>query len=169
MKKTLKKINNLVETGIIKEYALAGGMAQFYYVEPSVTYDLDLIVNLVNNENDLEPLASLYKWANENNYHSEGEHILIVGIPVQFLLPYNKLVAEALKNRVQITLFEEKTFILKAEYLMAIMLQTWRSIDRERLIRFIDEANYDENRFNDILERFGLLNKYKDFKARYYG
>ena len=169
MKKTLQKINKLVEIGIIKEYALAGGMAQFYYVEPSVTYDLDLIVNLINNANDLEPLASLYSWANENNYYCEGEHIIVAGIPVQFLLPYNKLVSEALENRVPITLFEEKTFILNAEYLMAIMLQTWRSIDRERLIRFIDEANYDENRFIDILTRFDLLNKYKDFKERYYG
>ena len=169
MKKTLQKLNDLVEVGIIKEYALAGGMAQFYYIEPSVTYDLDLIVNLVHDENALDPLASLYKWANENNYLCEGEHIIIAGIPVQFLLPYNKLVAEALENRVQISLFEEKTFILNPEYLMAIMLQTWRATDRERLIRFFDEAKYDENRFNDILKRFDLLNKYKDFKERYYG
>ena len=50
MKKTLQKINNLGDTGIIKEYALEGGIAQFYYVEQSETYDLDYIVNIVNNE-----------------------------------------------------------------------------------------------------------------------
>jgi hypothetical protein len=45
MKKTLQILNSLAESGIINEYAIAGGMAQFYYIEPSVTYDLDLIVN----------------------------------------------------------------------------------------------------------------------------
>ena len=51
MKKTLQILNELVVTGIINEYAIAGGMAHFYYIEPSVTYDLDLIVNLPVDEN----------------------------------------------------------------------------------------------------------------------
>lgn len=168
MKKTLQKLNTLVASGIINEYAIAGGMAQFYYVEPSVTYDLDLIVNISNKENDLAPFASLYKWAAENDYQTEGEHILIEGMPVQFLLPYNSLVAEALENRIQISLFEEKTFILSAEYLMAIMLQTWRPTDRERLVRFFDEAVFDEIKFLDIIKRFDLLNKYQDLMKKFY-
>jgi hypothetical protein len=45
MKETLQKINKLVELGIIEKYAIAGGMGQFYYIEPSLTYDLDLIIN----------------------------------------------------------------------------------------------------------------------------
>jgi len=32
MKKTLQKINGLVEKKIIEKYAIAGGMAQFYYI-----------------------------------------------------------------------------------------------------------------------------------------
>lgn len=95
MKKTLQILNNLVTNGIIKEYAIAGGMAQFYYIEPSVTYDLDLIVNLNLTDNPLTPLTELYKWANDNNFKTEGEHIILGGIPVQFLLPYNDLIAEA--------------------------------------------------------------------------
>lgn len=168
MKKTLQILNELVELKIIKDYAIAGGMAQFYYVEPSVTYDLDLIVNLVPEENPLAPLSNLYKWVSKNNYKTEGEHIIIAGIPVQFLLAYNDLVAEALTNRVPVTLFDEKTYILSAEYLMAIMLQTWRPTDRERLVRFFNEADYDEIKFNDIISRFDLLNKYQNFKNKFY-
>ncbi len=167
MKKTLQILNNLVESGIIKEYAIAGGMAQFYYIEPSVTYDLDLIVNIDVDEKDLAPLHKLYDWAAHNDYKTEGEHIIIAGIPVQFLLAYNSLISEALYNRAQITLFEEKTFILGAEYLMAIMLQTGRPIDRERLLRFFDEPNYNENKFIDIINRFDLSEKYKDLRKRF--
>lgn len=170
MKKTLQILNELVELKIINNYAIAGGMAQFYYIEPSVTYDLDLIVNLPVEENPLTPLTpltKLYNWADKNNYQIENEHIIIGGIPVQFLLAYNELVNEALNNKIEIKLFEEKTFILKPEYLMAIMLQTGRLTDKERLIRFISQAEFDEIKFNDIIKRFDLLKKYLKFKEKY--
>jgi len=163
MKKTLQKINDLVEKKIIEKYAIAGGMAQFYYIAPSVTYDLDLIVHISGEENNLNPLSPIYDWADENGYKTEGEHIIIEGMPVQFLLAYNKLVVEALQNCVGITIFNEKTFILKAEYLMAIMLQTGRMIDKERLARFFVEAEYDKEKFLELLKRFSLEETYKKF------
>jgi hypothetical protein len=82
------------------------------------------------------------------------------------LLPYNELVDEALLKKEKVTLFDETTFILSAEYLMAIMLQTGRASDYERLIRFFNEADYDENKFIDIINRFGLIDKYLNFKKR---
>ena len=169
MKKTLQILNQLIELKIINNYAIAGGMAQFYYIEPSVTYDLDLIVNLPSEENPLTPLTNLYDWADKNKYKIENEHIIIGGIPVQFLLAYNELVNEALNNKLEIKLFEEKTFILKPEYLMAIMLQTGRASDNERLIRFLSEAEFDEIKFNDIIKRFDLSKKYLKFKEKYSG
>jgi hypothetical protein len=98
-----------------------------------VTFDLDLIVTVTTEKNTLRPLNEIYKWSKENNLKTEGEHIIISGVPVQFLLPYNDLVVEALEKRLEITLFNEKMFILGPEYLMAIMLQTGRVTDRERL------------------------------------
>jgi hypothetical protein len=163
MKKTLQKINELLEKNIIEKYAIAGGMAQFYYVEPSVTYDLDLIVHISGEENTLTPLSNIYKWANDYGYKTENEHILIEGIPVQFLLAYNDLVKDALENRCEIILFDEKTYILKAEYLMAIMLKTGRLSDRERLARFLVEADYDKVLFTDIINQFDLQGLYNKF------
>ncbi|MGD1007800.1 MAG: hypothetical protein ABR980_11285 [Ignavibacteriaceae bacterium] len=165
MKKTLEKINDLVEQGIITKYAIAGGMAQFYYIEPSVTYDLDLIVHIPGEENTLNPLEKIYAWAVQNGYPSENEHIIIEGIPVQFLLAYNNLVKEALKNSNEISLYEEVAYILEPEYLMAIMLQTGRLTDKERLAKFLIEAVYDKNKFFEIIERFDLLEVYKKFSG----
>jgi hypothetical protein len=168
MKKTLQQLNKLLELGFIKKYAIAGGIAHFYYIEPSVTYDLDLIINIPNNGNNPAPLSEIYKWAQENNYVTEGEHIVIEGVPVQFLLPYNDLVIEALENSFEIYLFEERSFIIGAEYLMAIMIQTGRASDKERLIKFINNAEYNEGKFIEILTRFELTNEFNDFKKRYF-
>ncbi len=163
MQKTLQIINELLEKNIIESYAIAGGMAQFYYIEPSVTYDLDLIVNISGEENTLNPLAGIYGWANEYGYKTENEHIIIEGIPVQFLLAYNNLVEDALINRSEVILFDEKSFILKAEYLMAIMLQTGRLSDRERFARFLAEAEYNKTLFIEIIKKFNLQELYNKF------
>ncbi|HPO55870.1 MAG TPA: hypothetical protein PKY46_07690 [Ignavibacteriaceae bacterium] len=167
MKKTLIAINSLLDLGILKKYAIAGGMAQFYYIEPSVTYDLDLIVNIGSEENSLTPLSQIYTWAEKNNYLTDNEHIMIEGIPVQFLLEYNPLVSEALDNSRNISLFEVNTSILEPEYLMAIMLQTRRPADYERLIRFFSEADPDPVKFNSIINKFGLEEKYDAFRRRF--
>ena len=42
MQKTIKVIDRLQKEGIIKEYAIAGGVAAIFYVEPILTYDLDI-------------------------------------------------------------------------------------------------------------------------------
>jgi hypothetical protein len=167
MKETLKKINELIELGIIEKYAIAGGMGQFYYIEPSVTYDLDLIIHIPSEESTLNPLSKIYEWADKNNYKPLKEHIIIEGIPVQFLLEYNDLVTAALNNRSKIKLFDEETYILKPEYLMAIMLQTGRSTDKERLTKFLTEADYNKDIFSAILNKFDLLNTFNKFIKRY--
>ena len=167
MKKTLQKINNLVDLGIIEKYALAGGMAQFYYIEPSITYDLDLIIQIPGEETIMDPRAQINEWAKNNNYSLVKEHIIIEGIPVQFLLAYNDLVKEALRNSYEIRLFDETTYILGPEYLMAILLQTGRSTDRERLAKFLNETEYDKEKFYKILDKFNLLDSFNKLKEKY--
>lgn len=85
---------------------------------------------------------------------------------MKFLPAYNDLVTEALSNKSEIELYGVKTFILKPEYLMAIMLQTNRPKDRERLLKFLKEAEYSKENFEDILERFNLKRLYSEFRKR---
>lgn len=85
---------------------------------------------------------------------------------MKFLPAYNDLVKEALSNKSEIELYGVKTFILKPEYLMAIMLQTNRPKDRERLLKFLKEAEYSKENFEDILERFNLKRLYSEFRKR---
>ena len=96
------------------------------------------------------------------------EHIVIEGIPVQFLPAYNPLIIEAVEQAQEVELFGIKTFIMKPEYLMVIMLDTYRAKDRERLIKFFAESRYSVELFETLTEKFNLISKYKEFRAKYY-
>ena len=97
MKKTLIVLNNLKEAGVIQKYVIVGGIASLFYIEPVVTFDLNLLVR-VPDEKSLAPLSPIYEHLGRLGYTADSEHILIEGIPVQFLLPYNELNREAIEQ-----------------------------------------------------------------------
>ena len=65
------------------------------------------------------------------------------------------------------TKFGVATKVIKAEYLMAIMFQTYRSIDKTRLSKFFEEVNYDEALFQNIINKYALVDKLEDFKRKF--
>ncbi len=44
MKETIKIINELKKKGLIENYAIGGGIAAIFYIEPILTYDLDVFI-----------------------------------------------------------------------------------------------------------------------------
>lgn len=63
MKETLRVLNELKERGLIKDYAIGGGIAALRWVEPFFTQDLDIFVLLEQETTrrgviDLSPLIS---------------------------------------------------------------------------------------------------------------
>ncbi|MCR4395938.1 MAG: hypothetical protein NUW07_04280 [Candidatus Saccharicenans sp.] len=42
MERALAVIEEMTHLGIIKSYAIGGGIAATYYIEPVLTYDLDI-------------------------------------------------------------------------------------------------------------------------------
>jgi len=59
--------------------------------------------------------------------------------------------------------------VLGAEYLIAIMLQTYRGKDKDRLAKFIDEADVSMSLLNPILEKYQLKDRFEQFMRAYYG
>ena len=159
MEKTLKFINELIKEGIILKYAIGGGIASLYYLEPTVTYDLDVMVILSSDNDTLMPLKEIYEWARKNGFPEKEEHIFIDSIPVQFLPVYNDLVREAVENSRRVTFYNTETFIISPEYLIAIMLQTGRGKDKGRALQFYEEVQIDKNLLNEILEKYSLKSK----------
>jgi hypothetical protein len=167
VEKTLKLIKELKEKKILKDFSIGGGIAALYYIEPLLTYDLDIF--FIPIEDRIDVLAPIYQYLKEKGFKAKKEHVLIEGVPVQFIPVYNELVKEAVQYSDETKYGRIKTRVLGLEYLIAVMLQTFRPKDRERLVKIFEEAKIDLKLLKRILRKYGLYDKYVQFKELYFG
>jgi hypothetical protein len=164
MKRTLQVLNELEHEGVILRYAIGGAMGATFYVEPLLTFDLDVFVILPQAAGNLLSLAPLYEALRSRGYAEEGECVLIEGVPVQFLPAYNDLLEEALREARETPYEEISARVVRAEHLIAICLQTGRDKDCERVRILREQAELDMNYLTDVLQRHGLEGKWKPWK-----
>lgn len=163
MERTLQVLNELERDGDLTRYAIGGAMGATFYVEPLLTFDLDVIVLLPKTQGGLLTLAPLYEALRSKGFTEEGECVLIEGVPVQFLPAYNALLEEALREA-RDTLYETTpTRVLRVEHLVAICLQTGRAKDRERVRLLREQATLDQEYLSDFLTRYDLGGKWKEW------
>ncbi len=165
MERTLQVLNELERDGILSRYAIGGAMGAMFYIEPLLTFDLDIIVLLPETKGGLLTLAPLYEALRAKGYAEEGECVVIEGVPVQFLPAYNALLEEALQNARTMSYESTSTKVLGAEHLVAICLQTGRTKDRERVRILQEEADLDSLYLGEILRRHQLEGKWKEWTA----
>jgi len=169
MEKVIKVLNEMKKRKLIEDYAIGGGIAAIFYAETILTYDLDIFfISSSAQEGKLITLSPIYDYFKDKGCRIDKEHIIIEGMPVQFIPVYNELVKEAVENAREIKYKGTKTKVLRAEYLISIMLQTFRPKDKERIIRLLDESKIDENYLKGILKKFKLDEKFESFKKVYY-
>lgn len=159
MEKTLAIVNRLKDRGVISDYAIGGGMAAMFYMEPVLTYDLDIFCILPGEEKGLNILAPIYKWADRAGYKTFKEHLVIEGLPVQFIPVYNDLIWEAVENAVVKKIGQVRARVVAPEYLVAIMLQTSRKKDAINAGKMLGEAKINKRMLLGIIEKHGLSAK----------
>lgn len=164
MEATLRVLNGLMERGLIGPYAIGGAMALVRYMEPILTYDLDVFVTLpaAGSGGLVDPRPLDRYLVDECGYPVDRECIMIEGVPVRFLPAYNRLVEEALSEAVEMTFGMTPTRVVRFEHLIAIMIQTDRPKDRERLALALEQSRPDLARLRDILARHGLLERWRE-------
>lgn len=167
MEKALKVLNDLEKKGLLERYVIGGGIAALYYAEPTLTYDLDVLCVLPSRSAGVVTLSPIYEYLNKEGYSTSGEHVVIEGVPVQFIPAYNELVEEAVAEAMEVKYQSIKTRVVRVEHLIAIMLQTYRPKDKERMLLVLDEAQLDMLHLEDILRRHGLEKKWREFRRRY--
>lgn len=167
LSKTLAVLNEMQQEGVIGPYAIGGAIAAFYYLEPAATFDVDIFIPLEPKAGELLSLAPIYEYLRERGYREKEETVAIENWDVQFIPAYNPLVKEALKAAKAIDLDGIVTRILPAESLMAIALQTGRSKDLARLVQFLEAGVADRARFNEILQRHDLGEKWRTFQDKF--
>lgn len=162
MKEALEVLNSLKDRALIDNYAIGGGIATIFYTEPIFTYDLDVFVTVEPpSVGGIISLTPIYDYLIGKGYIWKGEHILIEGLPVQFIPVEGGIEKEAVDNAKEVDYSGIKTKILSAEYLIAIALKIGRRKDLDKVGRLIDQAKIDKKVFEDILKKHRLLDKFK--------
>ena len=90
---TYRVINQMIADGVIRNYALGGAMAAFFYIEPSHTADMDMFCALAH-----EPLPSglvmlnpITEYLKNKGFETTDIGAMIHGIDVQFQFPSDSL------------------------------------------------------------------------------
>lgn len=137
MKETLEVLNSLKKMALIDDYAIGGGIATVFYTEPVFTYDLDVFV-IVKSElgTKVISLAPIYDYLSSKGYSWKGEHIIVEGLPVQFIPVESGIEREALENSKDLTYSGVKTKILSAEYLIVIACEAFVFLDKMNPFHF---------------------------------
>jgi len=177
MKQTLDVINRMEADGIIGRYAIAGAVAAYNYVEPTVTEDLDLLIAFDAPESrppcgliNLGPILSYLSGKGYADFRKEG--VLIEDWTVQFIPVSDALDAEALARAEEVDIEIDprqgsvKTRLLRPEYIVAIALRVDRPKDRTRIIQFLEENAVDISALCDVIGRHGLKAAWQGFCRR---
>jgi len=165
LRDVLASLNNLKITGVIQDYAIAGGYAALFYDIPMTTYDLDVLVILPGEKE----YHNLYEHFRKMGAQIEEVYIFIEDMPVQFLPNYISPLYNSAIEDANIVEFEGlNAKFVSLEYLIVLLLTAFRLKDRIRIQSLLDKANMDL--LLKIIKRFdneeGLLHKrYKEILA----
>jgi hypothetical protein len=156
---TLRVVNSMKAEGVVEDYAIAGAMAMVFWAEPVLTFDLDVLVLLPSPNGALVSLEPIYRWAEGRGYAAEEEHILIEGLPTQFLPPPSPLAREAIRSAVEMDYEGVVVRVVRPEYLIALYLQPQARTAkrRERAALLMELPTLDRRLVDEILTRHGLV------------
>jgi hypothetical protein len=145
-----------VGEGLVRDYALVGAVASIFYAETIRTYDLDVAVALPASNRLLVSLEPLYAWLGAQGFVPDREHVVIHGIPVQFLSSDPPLWADAVA--------EARTFdydgvgvrVAGPEHLVLMALEAPSMRRRERAALLVESGAVDPERLVPLAARFGI-------------
>jgi hypothetical protein len=98
----LRALNQLKADGVVDDYAVAGAMALMFWTEPVPTFDLDVLVFLPGETGPLISLDPIYRWAAAQGYPTDAEHVIVQGVPTQFLPAPDPLADEAIRGAAEV-------------------------------------------------------------------
>jgi hypothetical protein len=156
----------MVADGAIENYAVAGAIGAIFYVEPFSTEDLDVFV--VTPEDRLIIELPGWDYLKARGYTKvEKEGIVVEGWPVQFVPATTPLEREAYLNAQIVNVDEVPVRVVLPEHLVAIMLNVGRLKDVARIEMFLSQNAVNVSALEDIVDRYGLSEKWADYKRQF--
>lgn len=155
---TLSAIERMKREGVLADYAIGGAMALVFWTEPVPTFDLDIFVRLPGPSTLIVSLDSLYRWADTNGYPADKEHIVIEGLPVQFIPSHSALADEAIEEAATLEYEGIPVRVIRPEHLIALYLEpSARTAKRlQRVAVLQEEATIDPERLESVLQKYNL-------------
>ena len=155
---TLRVLNTMKAEGVVEEYAIAGAMAIVFWTEPVPTFDLAVLVLLPSPEGTLVSLDGIYRWAESRGYAAEDEHVIVEGLPTQFVPSPSPLAGEAIASASDMDYEGVVVRVVRPEYLIALYLQpeARTAKRRERAAMLLELPSLDRERVDEILGRHGI-------------
>jgi len=145
---TLRDLNSLKGKGLIDDYAIGGGIARSYHLEPVFTYDLDVFVSI----RDMDAFHRLYEHYRGLGHKIENVYVFVEETPVQFLPAFiHPVIEEGIAEAKEIEVDGMKTKVLSIEYLIATLLMSFRQKDRLAISELLSMA--DRQLLEGILTR----------------
>lgn len=160
MKEALRILNGLKEEGLIKDYAIGGAVAALRWTEPFFTQDLDVFVVLETPQEGLILMTPIYEYLQNRGYVWKGHWIVVEGVPVD-VFPADSLEAEAVEQAVEAEYEGVRTKVMTPEYLIALFLRAGRGKDWMKVRMLLEQSDVDRERLGNILERYGLSEKFR--------
>ena len=168
IKEVIAVINQMQADGVIERYAVGGAVGATFYLEPVATLDIDVFVTFESEPGSLIVTPRrIYDYLTARGCSIEREYIVVAGTPVQFLPPGSPLVEEALSEAVDKDIDGLPVRVFTSEHLAVIALQTGRAKDKTRLVQFIEEGALDLQRFQQILVRHNLVERWQQFERQF--
>jgi hypothetical protein len=150
IKDLLIELNNLKTSGVVEDYAIGGGYAAMLYHDGLVSYDVDVFVIVLKDED----YHGIYKYYRDQGVKIESVYIYIGDMPVQFLPNISELHNEAVKKAVLIEKDGIQGRFISIEYLIVMFLTVWRDKDRIRIRTLLKTANREL--LDNLVQRFSV-------------
>jgi hypothetical protein len=159
MERALTCLNEIVNEGIVGQYAIGGAIGASFYIEAVNTEDIDAFVFMTPGPGGIITLGPIYEALKAKGGAVKGEHIVIDNWPIQVLPAYKPLVEEALRESVSTSFNTVPTRVFSSEHPCAIALATGRPKDYLRVSTFIEQDQVDKGKLWRIVKAYGLEDK----------
>ena len=156
--------------GVIENYAIGGGIAAIYYLEPYQTDDIDVFIPVsavLVGSAGLISLEPIYGYLKRLGYEPTKEGVQVEDWLVQFIPTFERVQEEAIAESRRVTYGATETKIFTAEYLAAELLRSGRLKDKVRVMALIKGDDFDTNLFHEIVTKHGLADTWKKFALQF--
>ena len=158
-----RELNTLKADDLVRDYAIGGATAALFYAEPTRTYDIDVFVVLAGTAPaSLVSLERFYEWARMRGFPADAEHILVHGVPVQFLPAHNALAESAVMTARTLDYDGVPVRVVDPEHLVALAFQAGGHKRRERAWQMIEVGAVNRQRLRELLSAHGIMMEIDD-------